>query len=246
MNNDKRYQIYADFQKRFPLEKLPEMTLEEYTNLERNDSFCYWIESKTNSLGSFWGGSSFKFGIYRYKERPNSRKIVSDDKYAWYRFYDVNSAEEAFALVKDSIIRVANAARNGNIDDIYDIDKIKVLGTAYKWKIAFLYSDMRLLPIYKLDYLRIAATLEGINEAYKLSPATIQLELYKKRGHRSVMDYYDELIHKVLSIVRTKKKTINEADAIIDEIFETPAVHEPEIHSKQHWWLVANPKYWSF
>ena len=40
--------------------------LDKYTNLNKDDSFCYWLESRTYELGSFWGGSSYKFLIYRY------------------------------------------------------------------------------------------------------------------------------------------------------------------------------------
>ena len=83
-----RDKLYEDFLKEFPLESLKDMTLEKYTNLNREDSFCYWIESKTYKLGSIWGGSSYKFGIYQYAKKPNNPTIiVSDDKYAWYKWY---------------------------------------------------------------------------------------------------------------------------------------------------------------
>ena len=55
-----RHKLYKEFQEAFPLEKLSEMTLEQYTNLNRSDSFCYWLESKTEYLGSIWGGSSYR------------------------------------------------------------------------------------------------------------------------------------------------------------------------------------------
>lgn len=57
-------QIYTSFQTQFPIEKLKSLTLEEYTNLDRDNSFCYWLETKTESLGSIWGGSAYKFGIF--------------------------------------------------------------------------------------------------------------------------------------------------------------------------------------
>ena len=62
-----RRELYKQFQDAFPIESLKEMTLEKYTNLNRDDSFCYWLESRTYTLGSFWGGSSFKFGIYIWR-----------------------------------------------------------------------------------------------------------------------------------------------------------------------------------
>ena len=80
-----RHKLYENFLKEFPLESLKSMPLERYTNLKRDDSFCYWVESRTYELGSIWGGASYKFGIYKYAKRPdNPGIIVSDEEYAWY------------------------------------------------------------------------------------------------------------------------------------------------------------------
>lgn len=65
---DPRYQLLKDFQVEWPEERIRKMTLQEYTNLNKN-SFCYWLESKTDKLGSIWGGSSFKFGIYEKDQK---------------------------------------------------------------------------------------------------------------------------------------------------------------------------------
>ena len=45
-----RRQIYQDFQAAFPKKHLVKMTLTQYTNLERQNSFCYWVESKTYEM----------------------------------------------------------------------------------------------------------------------------------------------------------------------------------------------------
>ena len=58
-----RRQLYNDFLKVFPMESLKDMTLEQYTDLKKDNSFCYWIEAKTSELGSIWGGSSYKFAV---------------------------------------------------------------------------------------------------------------------------------------------------------------------------------------
>lgn len=62
-----RRQLYNDFLKAFPVESLKDMTLEQYTDLKKDNSFCYWLEAKTFELGSIWGGSSYKFGVYEYQ-----------------------------------------------------------------------------------------------------------------------------------------------------------------------------------
>ena len=40
------------------------MTIEEFTNPDKDDAFIYWLESHLQTLGSIWGGSAFKFGVY--------------------------------------------------------------------------------------------------------------------------------------------------------------------------------------
>ena len=69
MNMDRRT-LYNQFLQQFPIENLEAMTLEEYTNLDKDNSFCYWLESKTYDLGSIWGGSAYKFGIFKFDKTP--------------------------------------------------------------------------------------------------------------------------------------------------------------------------------
>ena len=48
-----RRQLYNDFLKAFPVESLKDMTLEQYTDLKKDNSFCYWLEAKTSELVLF-------------------------------------------------------------------------------------------------------------------------------------------------------------------------------------------------
>ena len=75
-----RHELYQQFQHEFPIETLRDMPLEKYTNLNKKDSFCYWLESETFKLGSIWGGNSFKYGIYRFEKNPGVRKGVKHDE----------------------------------------------------------------------------------------------------------------------------------------------------------------------
>ena len=69
-----RRKLLNDFLEAFPLETLPEMPLEKYTNLNRSDSFCYWVERRTQELGSVSNGPAYKFGIYRKSnEKPGGK-----------------------------------------------------------------------------------------------------------------------------------------------------------------------------
>lgn len=237
MTTAERIQRYNSFQERFPIEKLEEMTLEEYTNLDRSDSFCYWIESRTGSLGSFWGGSSFKFGIYRYKNRPSDTRVVSDDKYAWYRLLKAETAQDAFYRIREIIVAIAYAARNGNLEKI---DEIKELGNSYKWKIAFLYSDYRLIPIYRREYLVGAAEAMGIANAASMKVSAIQRRLMEMAGNQNIFDYYD-FLWKNRKGPQQKQKSDS-----VTEIINTPSEVNHDSSKVNYWWLVASPKYWTF
>jgi 5-methylcytosine-specific restriction protein B len=211
---DERLKLYQDFQKEFPLETLNKMSLEKYTNLERDDSFCYWVESRTDTLGSIWGGSSYKFGIYKYQNKPKVGTVVCDKAYAWYKKYKKETAAEAFQVVLSSVVSIATNARNGNFEAI---EKEETLGDSYKWKIAFLYSDLKLIPIYNREMLNTVAQSLGMKNAKKASRTDIQHFLMEKKGEKNPFAYYDELLR------------------ILDEQKDTP----------QYWWLVANPSIWS-
>ena len=184
---DKCNQLYNDFLEEFPLESLRDMSLEKYTNLNK-DSFCYWIENKTQQLGSISGGSSYKFGIYKYKKKPNNPTIIiSDNEYAWYKWYNVENRDEAYKKTLDSIIKIAQVASNGKFEEI---DEISTLGEVFKWKIAFLYSNKKLIPIYKKDILKEIALELGYNENLK-NPTIWDLQnfLLIKKGDKDVFEY---------------------------------------------------------
>lgn len=191
---------YQEFQAVFPKEHLEEMTLSQYTNLERKNSFCYWVESKTYSLGSIWGGSSYKFGIYEYKNKPNENDshITSDDKYAWYRKYGKATAGEVFAIVKNAIIKIAEHASKGELDDI---DKIDEFGDVYKWKIAFLYSNEMLIPIYKKKLLVKLADHLGMPDANYANIPDLQKFLMKQKGSKDLFEFYEELLNIIEKLV---------------------------------------------
>lgn len=84
--------LFLKFQERWSLEKVKEMSLEEYTGIggKDRDDFVYWVESKLDTLGSIWGGSGFKFGIFKRNandEKENSRGHIYTDNYAWLTKY---------------------------------------------------------------------------------------------------------------------------------------------------------------
>jgi len=139
MDNEKLEQTWAEFLAEWPIERLRNMTLDEYSRAGDTKTFTYWVESRLDKLGSIWGGSAFKFGIFSRRNRSpkasESGTSYSTD-YAWYTKYGA-SPEEAFEKVRSLVVGVAGAAARADYRAIDAID----LGTAYKWKIAFHYQD---------------------------------------------------------------------------------------------------------
>lgn len=151
-------QLLASFLDNWPVERVQQMTINEYTNLNKSDSFCYWLEARTQDLGSIWGGSAFKFGIYEKNQKDKNYHDagrLSDDDYAWMSKYG-DSKETAFAQIKQLIIQIIDATSKNDLKTVENID----LGDAYKWKIAFLYSDYKILNVFnKIKLVEIAKEL---------------------------------------------------------------------------------------
>ncbi len=132
-------QVWSSFLEAWPPARVREMTLDEYTNPGKDDAFIYWIESRLDKLGSIWGGSAFKFGIYhrdRTEEKEASGGRIWGEKYAWLSKLG-QTEQDAFAKIHERIIEVIDAAQVGNFERIDEIE----LAPTLKWKVAFLYQD---------------------------------------------------------------------------------------------------------
>jgi hypothetical protein len=109
-------QLREEFVKSFPIDKLSEMTLDQYAagkhDPKIDSTFCHWIEFRTRKLGSISGGSSAKFGIAwsaKYK------------KWEWNQVLQADNEELAFQKIKDGLIALISAAELKQFDDL---DKI--------------------------------------------------------------------------------------------------------------------------
>ena len=196
LNIEALHELNESFLKEFPLDTLNEMTLNKYTNLNKSDSFCYWLERKTQMLGGIGGGSSFKFGIYRCKNKPKEGKIryKYDGKFAWLEHLG-NTAEEAFVIVKETVVKAAKYGSKGNLDAIESIVG-DAIGSHVKWKIAFLYSTESIVPYYGHERLKVIAEKMGMANANAAKISDIQKFLLNKRGEKDVHEfgkYLDEL-----------------------------------------------------
>lgn len=172
------YELWDEFLSVWPLARLATMTLDDYTQAGAKDSFTYWIESRLDELGSIWGGSSFKFGVFSRKDtddKTSDGKLSYSDTHGWYSSLGA-SAEEAFALVRGHVAQVATLAAQGDLDSI---EKFEHLGEAYKWKIAFHYQN-RQSPVI-VDIFKKAPLAVFVGDTAARSMAVLQKAAVAKR-----------------------------------------------------------------
>ncbi|EAJ3930276.1 McrB family protein, partial [Campylobacter jejuni] len=232
---------FLNFQEVWTLEKVKNMTLEEYTNIKKDnpnrDDFTFWIESKLDNLGSIWGGSAFKFGIYRrndesQKESSNGR--LYSQNYAWIAKYG-NNENEAFNNIKEKIIQIIQASQDNNLKAIEKID----FGDAIKWKIAFHYQDVKNIKIVNIfsknvldlislnefkEKLKIyqihKKSLENKNLSLVKMIENIAIPLWNKYGMNSqnYIDKMKNLFSEYLNKKKLDKNTINKYIQVIENI----------------------------
>ncbi|MHB1687808.1 MAG: McrB family protein [Ignavibacteriaceae bacterium] len=215
MQNEKQTEIWNKFLGEWPLSRVEKMNLEEYTKAGSQDSFTYWIESKLDILGSIWGGSSFKFGIYsrdNKEKKKDGRGRSYSDHYAWYSKYG-NDDISAFNKVKEFVVEVIKAIKNKEPQKIDSID----LGESYKWKIASVYQDRndpQVLTIFMKDALLY--NLENKDPHQMMSRIYAQL-LEKKPGNQYINDYSVSLWQNYASHVKIWKVSHGKNDFTSEE-----------------------------
>lgn len=188
---EKLDRIWTEFLELWPVEKVRAMTLEQYHTLNNPACFVRCLESMTEMLGSIWGGSAFKFGIY---QRDNTDRIGPDksghiygEAYGW-RTCLGQTPEQAFATVKKNVLTIIEAVRRRSLDAI----SCEALWPMVAWKIAFLYQDRndpQVLSVYKRVKL-VAALGEGASE---LSTAELYRRLMARRNGKNLHEYSEEI-----------------------------------------------------
>lgn len=183
-------ELLDEFLDRWTIENVQNLTLQEYVGLGNKDTFCQWVETKTRMLGSIKGMTSIKFGIYERKDpikRPKNYK--NDDQYSWLQGYGDNR-KIAFENTKRDIIKIIQLSEVGKFAEINNI----LLPDLFKWKVAFLYSNERLIPIYKRDVLFRIANHFGLNTDRHTTISEIQdVMMINKPAHLNVYAFMRQL-----------------------------------------------------
>lgn len=132
--------IRSDFLSRFPRDMLDEvLTLETYVS-GKDDTFCYWVEHKTEDLGRMRIGYAADYGVYFNKE--TQRYHVKKGR--GHREADLTEAQKVFGEIKKEIINTIQYAKNDNIDGIIKIP----LYRHFKEKILSLYFPEKFLSVF--------------------------------------------------------------------------------------------------
>ncbi len=190
MNVQELTNLLDSFLERWSLDDVKKMSLQEYVGVNNHDTFCYWVETKTRMLGSIKGSNSFAFGIYERKQKEKFHKNFADDeKYSWLRSYG-KDRKETFENVKKDLIKVIEFAEKGEFSLIDEIS----LPHLFKWKVAYLYSNERLIPIYKKEILNKIAEHFGLKITSKTKVSEIQERMMQnKPASLSVYEYMRDL-----------------------------------------------------
>ena len=198
-DKDSLYKLWDEFLADWPISRLREIGLEEYTKAGSTDTFTYALEVKFANLGSIWGGSAFKFGIFsrnpngKLKDyKPNSKQIGTSE-YAWYRKFGLTK-DDAWNTLKEKIVLIAEAAASGNFAAVDKIDFPHVV----KWKIAFLYQDrtnIKIVDIYKQEWILLLTAGMPQNASF----ADRYLKLNEERRNMDVFEWDYNILTKRLA-----------------------------------------------
>jgi len=187
MDNTEMETLLGEFLTEWPVDKVREMPLENYVVGGSNQTFCYWVETKAKDIGNIKGQNSFIFGIYKRKEKLKqySGKYKSDGEYAWLSDYG-GGKEEAFENVRNKILAVIDHSIKGTFSLI---EKIQ-LHPFFKWKVAYLYSGQRLIPIYERAVLNNIAQHFGLKVTKTTKISEIQeVMIQNKPANLSSFEY---------------------------------------------------------
>jgi len=216
------YKLWDEFLEAWPISKIENMTLEEYSSVGNKESFCYWLEAKLEGLGSIWGGSSFKFGIYNRSDRSEkaeSNRYTYSSDYAWESKHG-GTEQEAFETMRTNILLVISCVQSNSIEDIESI----TLWPVFKWKIAFLYQDRDkpLLPgVFKSELL--AAYINVDEFSVKTPMNKLYHEVMIGREGRDILAYSKDIWSVAGKRLLDKMFLPDEAEVILKQRYQSIA-----------------------
>src|SRR5688572_12789931 len=115
------------------------MTLDEYALGRGKNGACYWLEFRTQKIGSIGGSTAFKHIVY------------FDTNQRW-RYKNFLSETEAFEAVKSGLAQLLDLAERDQFADIEQVAPFTGQNlTRGKW--LYMYFPGKFLPIFSTDNL---------------------------------------------------------------------------------------------
>ncbi len=248
-NEAESIEQWKEFLRRWPIDKIKNLELKDYTSYGTGKSFIYDLEfGIAGGLGGISGSTAIKFGIYAHNPNTDAKK---EEKYSWSkRKYD--SADEAFNDVKKKILQIIEASKSGNLQAIDDIE----FAHNVKWKIAFLYQfgdtlpdnfgNFKIISVYKReslatyieskgtkpdsdktsDYYKTIVEFDANNDKFSLwKLSKIVWHEYAKK-YRDIAKLEQELLNKINSKVTNIQSTGVSTEIIEGNIAEISKIAE--------------------
>jgi 5-methylcytosine-specific restriction enzyme B len=153
--DDPRRALREAFVQQFPKEQLRSLTKEQYSlgHNQSKQSFCYWLEWKTRTLGSVSGGSVAKWGLWWDKDS-------SDWKYN--RVF--KDADTALEKLTGGVADLVAAVEAGRFEELPRLDERmdRIMGNALRLKPLYLYFPDDFFPIASEAHLHRFCNLVGL------------------------------------------------------------------------------------
>jgi hypothetical protein len=215
--DDPRRLLREEFVRRFPKERLRELTKQQYAlgHPAFKESFCYWLEWKTRTLGSVSGGSVSKWGLWWDKNKAD-----------WKFNRDFRDADDALAKLINTIANLVAEVEAGHFAKFPQLDRDtdKVMGNALRAKPLYLYFPDEFVPIASEDHLRSFLDLVGLKPKGGVLTMNRQLrEFFRTQQDTAEMDpqrLMDFLYDRGTNTPLPPAEIEGEPDPIIEQLME--------------------------
>ena len=182
-NIEKRENGRLSFISKFPLDKIKDLSIDQYVQGTDENSFCYWLEFKKILFG-IGGGNASKFGVYKAKDGN------------YYTSYGKNKKQLTgqelktfFLKIKSGISQALEFTANDQIDKIKTIDI--PLWNMVLQKILSIYYPDKFITIGASDVLIECARDIKLNGVELKAENSIEINFECKKALSSLPEYKD-------------------------------------------------------
>jgi hypothetical protein len=165
------------------------MTIAEYADLSNHDSLSYWLEYGTKNLGAIGRMSLGKFELWKPKDGEDKEfrdgRFVMEGSYA-YKSNRGKTLDQAFDAIKNLIADIVYHSLNQDWQAVENIEFHAII----KWKLAFLFSNKQLLPVYSKRALISIA--RGLGHTFTTRESVLEMQLAiiaHKTGEEDMVDF---------------------------------------------------------